>query len=88
MQFARNNPCLAKYMGYLPLGVKCLHIYKEKKTKHYYKKYYDFQIELLCFQNLENSTIFSEKENMFTIVRVLLYDVIPLSELEILYNEL
>jgi hypothetical protein len=41
----------------------------------------------LGFQNLENSTILIEKENVFAIVGVLLYHAIPSSELEIFYNE-
>ncbi len=57
MQFARDNPILAEYTGYIPSSVKCLHVYKEKKLKQHYKKYYDLQVELLGFQNLENSTI-------------------------------
>jgi hypothetical protein len=88
MQFAGNNPFLAKYMCYFPLGVKRLYVYKEKKPKQHYKKYYDLQVDLLGFQNLENSTIHIEKENMSTIVRVLLYDAIPSSEFEIFYIEI
>jgi len=45
------------------------------------------QVELLGFQNLQNSTILIEKKIVFTIVGVLLYHAIPSSELKILYNE-
>ncbi len=49
---------------------------------------YDFQDELLSFQHLENSTILIEKENMFSINAILLYDAIPSCELDKLSNEL
>jgi hypothetical protein len=58
-----------------------------QREKKHYEKYYDVQVELLGFQNLQNSTILIEKEIVFTIVGVLLYHAIPSSELEILYNE-
>jgi hypothetical protein len=42
---------------------------------------------LLGFQNLKYSTILVEKENMFVVVEVLLYDAIPSNEFETFYNE-
>ncbi len=87
MQFAGNNIVLVEYMGYLQWGVKCLHIYNKKNAKQHYKKYYDLQVELLGFQNLENSIILIEKGNMFIIAMVLLCDVILSNELETFYNE-
>ncbi len=47
----------------------------------------DLQVKLLSFQNLENLTVFIEKQNMSTIARVLLHNVISSYELDELYKE-
>jgi hypothetical protein len=67
--------------------VKFLHIYKDKKPRQHYTKNYDCQVEFLGFQNLENSTIFVEKENMSAIGGVLLYNAIPSCEFDEIYKE-
>jgi lipopolysaccharide biosynthesis glycosyltransferase len=67
--------------------VKFLHIYKDKKPWQHYTKNYDFQVEFLGFQNLENSLIVIEKENMSAIGGVLLYNAIPSCELDEIYKE-
>ncbi len=67
--------------------MKFLHIFKDKKPRQHYTKNYDFQVELLGFQNLENSTVLIEKENMPATIGILLYNSIPSCELDELYKE-
>ncbi len=62
-------------------------MFKENKPKDHYFKHYDLQLHALQFQNLQTSTILMEKEYMFSIARVLLYDVIPCTYLKDLCKE-
>jgi len=43
-----------------PSNVNFLHICKDTKPKKHYMKNYDFQVELLGFQNLENLKLHSQ----------------------------
>ncbi len=47
----------------------------------------DLQVKLWSFQNLENLIILIEKQNMFTIARVLLRNVMSFYEFDELYKE-
>ncbi len=62
-------------------------MFREKKPKDHYFKHYDLQLHALQFQNLQTSTVLMEKENMFSVVGLLLYDAIPCIDLEDLYKE-
>jgi hypothetical protein len=58
-------------------GLNYLDVFKEKKPKCHYIQNYDLWEESLKFQNLEFSTTLVERENLFCIIGILLYDVIP-----------
>jgi hypothetical protein len=62
-------------------------VFREKKPKDHYFKHYDLQLHALKFQNVQTSIVLMEKENMFFIAGVLLYDVIPCIDLEHLCKE-
>ncbi len=62
-------------------------MFREKKPKDHYFKHYDLQLHALQFQNLQTSTILMEKENMFSVVGMSLYDAIPCIDLEDLCKE-
>ncbi len=62
--------------GGLPPKLNYLDVFKEKKLKCHYIQNYDFQEESIRFQNVKSSTALVERENLFYIAGVLLYDVI------------
>jgi hypothetical protein len=62
-------------------------VFREKKPKDHYFKHYDLQLHALQFQNLQTSTVLIEKENMFFVVGVLLYDANPCNDLKNLCKE-
>jgi hypothetical protein len=83
----KKNQKIYDWKNYLPHGLVYLNVFREKKPKDHYFKHCDRQLHALQFQNLQTSTILMEKENMFFVVGVLLYDGIPCIDLEDLCKE-
>jgi hypothetical protein len=82
-----KNQIFSDWKNYLPFGLEYLNVFREKKPKDHYFKHYDLQLHALQFQNLQTSIVLMEKENMFYVARMLLYDVIPCIDLEDLCKE-
>jgi hypothetical protein len=87
VQCDEKNQIFSDLKNYLPLGLEYLNVFREKKPKDHYFKHYDLQLHALQFQNLQTSTILIEKENMFSVAGVLLYDAIPCNDLNDLCKE-
>jgi hypothetical protein len=87
VQCGEKNQIFSDWKNYLPPRLEYLNVFREKKPKYHYFKHYDLQLHALQFQNLQTLTVLVEKENMFSVVGVLLYDAIPCSDLEDLCKE-
>ncbi len=87
VQCDEKNQKISNWKNYLPPGLEYLNVFKEKKPKDHYFKNYDLQLHALQFQNLQTSTVLIEKENMFSVAGVLLYDAIPCNDLKDLCEE-
>ncbi len=87
VQCDEKNQKNSDWKNYLPLGLEYLNVFREKKPKDHYFKRYDLQLHALQFQNLQTSTVLIEKENMFSVAGVLLYDAIPCNDLKDLCKE-
>jgi hypothetical protein len=64
-----------------------LDVFKEKKSKFHYIQNYDLQEESIRFQNVKSSIALVEREILFCIVEILLYDVIPIKVVRTLCEE-
>ncbi len=87
VQCDETNQKISDWKNYLPLGLEYLNVFREKKPKDHYFKHYDLQLHALQFQNLQTSTVLIEKENMFFVAGVLLYDAISCNDLKDLCKE-
>jgi hypothetical protein len=87
VQCDEKNQDFFDWKNYLPPGLEYLNVFREKKPKDHYSKHYDLQLHALQFQNLQTSTALIEKENMFSVAGVLLYDAIPCNDLKDLCKE-
>jgi len=75
------------WKNHLPPRLEYLIVLKHKKPKDHYFKHYDLQLQALQFQSLQTSIILIENIYIFSIVRVLLDDVIPCIDLKNLCKE-
>ncbi len=87
VQCDETNQKISDWKNYLPLGLEYLNVFRDKKPKDHYFKHYDLQLHALQFQNLQTSIVLIEKENMFPVAGVLLYDAISCNDLKDLCKE-